>query len=303
MDPVHANRMLLIDATGLIFRAYFSIKGNLSYEGPEGKPVAINAVFGLVRFMLKLYKDFPARASALIFDAGSKTFRNDLFAEYKAHRPPPPPDMAPQFGLSIDTAKATEAPTYLLKGYEADDIICTLTHQALACGMDVTILTGDRDILQMLAPKVEVLLPGQKGEFQHYRFDAFQGEFGFPVDRFVDYKALRGDPSDNIPGIAGIGEKTAAKLVATYGKLEQIYENLDMVKPDSVRAKLKDARDKVMLYRQLCTLCDTVPVLYDFEGRTMPNFGGEVFQAKCAEFGFGRVRDDAAKLGDLQLGL
>jgi DNA polymerase-1 len=299
MDPVHANRMLLIDATGLIFRAYFSIKGDLT--APDG--TKINAVFGLVRFMLKLYKDFPAAASALIFDAGSKTFRNELFAEYKAHRPPPPEDMAPQFGLAIATAQATEAPTFLLKGFEADDIICTFTHKAVERGMNVTILTGDRDILQMVAPNVEVLLPGKAGEFERYNVERFEQEYGFPIDRFVDYKALRGDPSDNIPGIAGIGDKTAAKLVATYGKLEQLYDNIDMVKPDGVRAKLKPEREKVMLYRQLCTLrCDT-PVEYNFAARTMPNFGGEVFQAKCAEFGFGRVKDDAAKLGDMQLGL
>jgi DNA polymerase-1 len=288
--------MLLIDATGLIFRAYFSIKGDLT--APDG--TKINAVFGLVRFMLKLFKDFPAAASALVFDAGSKTFRNELFDQYKAHRPPPPPDMAPQFALSIDCAHATEAPTYSLKGFEADDIICTLTHKAVERGMDVTILTGDKDILQMLAPQVEVLLPGKAGEFERYNVERFVRDFEFPVDRFVDYKALRGDPSDNIPGITGIGDKTAAKLVGTYGKLEQIYENLDMIKPEGLRLKLRPEREKVMLYRQLCTLrCDT-PVEYDFTGRTLPNFGGEVFQAKCAEFGFGRVREDAAKLGDLQ---
>lgn len=299
MDPVHANRMLLIDATGLIFRAYFSIKGDLT--APDG--TKINAVFGLVRFMLKLYKDFPAKASALIFDAGSKTFRNELFADYKAHRPPPPPDMAPQFGLAIDCAKATEAPTFLLKGFEADDIICTFTHKAVERGMNVTILTGDRDILQMVAPNVEVLLPGKAGDFERYNVERFELDYGFPIDRFVDYKALRGDTSDNIPGIAGIGDKTAAKLVKTFGKLEQIYANLDMIKPDSLRLKLKPEYDNVMLYRHLCTLrCDT-PVEYDFDARTMPNFAGESFQSKCTEFGFGRVKDDAFNLGDFQVGL
>jgi len=303
MNPEHANRMLLIDATGLIFRAYFSIKGDLSYTNAEGNRVVINAVFGLVRFMLKLYKEFPAAASALIFDAGSKTFRNELFAQYKAHRPPPPPDMAPQFDLAIATARATEAPTYLLKGFEADDIICTFTHKAVERGMNVTILTGDKDILQMVAPNVEVLLPGKAGDFERYNVERFERDFGFPVDRFVDYKALRGDPSDNIPGIAGIGDVTAAKLVKTYGKLEQLYDNIDMIKPDGVRAKLKPERENVLLYRTLCTLrCDT-PVEYDFEARTMPHFGGEVFQAKCAEFGFGRIKDDALALGDMQLGL
>jgi DNA polymerase-1 len=208
--------------------------------------------------------------------------------------------MAPQFALAIACAEATEAPVFSLKGFEADDIICTLTHQAVARGMNVTILTGDKDILQMLAPNVEVLLPGKQGEFEHFSVERFVRDFEFPVERFVDYKALRGDPSDNIPGVAGVGDKTAAKLVASFGKLEQIYENLDMIKPEGLRLKLKPEREKVLLYRQLCTLRPDAPVEYDFGARTMPNFGGEVFQAKCAEFGFGRVRDDAAALGDMQ---
>jgi DNA polymerase-1 len=290
-----AKRMLLIDATGLVFRAFFSI-GPLS--APDGAPV--NAVFGLLRYLLKLFRDLPASASAIAFDAGAKTFRNEMFAEYKAHRPPPPDDLRPQFEQAVAMARASAAPVFLQQGFEADDIIATLTAQATARGYEVDILTSDRDILQLLTPQVHVLLPQRSGEFIEYHPDSFTTEFGFGVERFIDYKALMGDPSDNIPGVPGVGPKTAAKLVSTYGRLEQLYANLDLVKPDGVRLKLRGARKDVFLYRELVTLRHDAPVSYDFSARRLPDFGNQEFQAKLASFGFHRIREDAAKLGDLQ---
>lgn len=289
------RRILLIDATGLIFRAYFSIKGGMTT--PDGTP--INAVFGLTRMMLKVFRDISATASAIVFDAGRKTFRNEMFPEYKAQRPPPPDDLRPQFSLAIDTARATQAPVFIEPGYEADDIIATLTAQAEAAGHQVTILTGDRDILQLLSADCDVLIPGRRGDVILHNTMTFDREFGFPLDRFVDYKALMGDPSDNIPGVRGIGPKGAANLVSTYGKLEQLYANLELVKPPGVQAKLRDAREQVFLYRDLVTLKKDVPLAYDFSGRTMPDFGSKDLQELLGSFGFNRICDDARVLGDL----
>lgn len=288
------KRILLIDATGLVFRAYFSI-GPLT--APDGTHV--NAVFGLLRYLMKLFRDLPASASAIVFDAGAKTFRNDLYAQYKAQRPPPPDEMRPQFGLAIELAKACQAPVFIQQGFEADDIIASLATQSQALGYEVDILTGDRDILQLLSPQVHVLLPQKSGEFKEYSVELFAEEFGFSVDRYLDYKALMGDPSDNIPGVAGIGPKTAAKLVATYGHLEQLYANIDMVKPDGVRTKLTAARNDVQLWRQLVTLRHDVPITYDFTQRTLPNFGSAELLGMLEAWGFNRIREDAAKMGDL----
>jgi DNA polymerase I len=289
-----ANRILLIDATGLVFRAYYGI-GPLT--APDGTHV--NAVFGLLRYLMKLFRDLPASASAVVFDAGAKTFRNELYAQYKAHRPPPPDELRPQFGLAIELARACQAPVFMQQGFEADDIIATLATQAEALGYEVDILTSDRDILQLLSPQVHVLLPQKSGDFKEYSVEGFAEEYGFGVERYLDYKALMGDPSDNIPGVAGIGPKTAAKLVATYGRLEQLYANIDFVKPDGVRAKLSAAKQEVQLWRQLVTLRHDVPVSYDFSVRTLPNFGSAELLAMLEGWGFNRIREDAAKMGDL----
>jgi DNA polymerase-1 len=207
--------------------------------------------------------------------------------------------MRPQFGLSIDAARATGAPVLVMKGFEADDLIATTADKARARGMQVTILTGDRDILQMLAPDVDVLIMKGAGEFQRYTPELFAEEYGFPVDRFVDYKALMGDPSDNIPGLPGVGPKTAAKLIATHGKLENIYANIDLVKPDTLQKKLRDEKENVFLYRELVTLHHDAPAEYDFGSRTMPDFGAEALHTQLEQMGFTRIREDAKKLGDL----
>jgi DNA polymerase I len=289
--------MLLVDATGLIFRAYYSITTEMNRPADHQ---TVNAVFGVARMLLKLFRDEPAAASALVFDAGRKTFRNELYPDYKAHREEPPEDMRPQFGLTIEMARACGAPVFVEPGYEADDIIATLVRQARAQGLACTVLTGDRDLYQLIADDVDIVLPGKRGEFERVTTAAFQEKYGFPRDRFVDFKALMGDPSDNIPGIQGIGEKTAAKLVSTYGKLEQLYGNIDMVKPPSAKDKLKASKEQAFLFRQLVTLNHEVPVAYNFAGRTLPDFASAHFQEHLADLGFGRVRQDAQELGDLQ---
>ena len=290
--------MLLIDGSGLIFRAFYSIS---MLTAPDGTPV--NAVFGLVRLLIKIFRDLPATASAVAFDAGRTTFRTEQFPSYKANRMEPPDALRPQFKLSIDAARALQLPVYVEAGLEADDLIATVAHQATQRGMEVSILTGDNDLFQLLSPTLEVVTPQKLGETKTVTQQSFEADFGFPVERYVDYKALRGDTSDNIPGVAGIGEKTAAKLVSAYGKLEQLYANLELVKPDSVRAKLKAAKDDVFLYRELVTLKHDCPVEYDFTGRTLPDFGSAELQALLGGFGFNRIREDAAKIGDLQANL
>jgi len=291
--------MLLIDATGLIFRAYYSIRSEMTT--PDGTPV--NAVYGLTRMMMKVFRDIPATACGIVFDAGRKTFRTEIMPEYKAQRPEPPDDLRPQFGLSIDTARATQAPVFIVEGFEADDIIATLAVQAQQHNYSVSILTGDRDILQLLGPQCEVIMPAKRGELTVHTVETFTTKYQFPIERFVDFKALMGDPSDNIPGVRGIGEKGAAKLVGTYGKLEQIYGNLDLVKPPSTQAKLRQAKEAAFLYRDLVTLRKDVPVDYDFSKRTLPDFGSAELIQLLTDLGFNRIRQDAKDMGDLMADL
>ncbi len=289
------KRLLLIDATGLIFRAFYTIKG---LSAPDGTPV--NAIYGLVRLLLKVYRDTPACGSAIVFDAGTDTFRKEQFADYKANRSAPPDDLRPQFDLACEVARASGAPVYTVRGFEADDVIATIADKACGHNLRVAVLTGDRDMLQLLDENVDVLMMKGAGEYRPYDPGSFEAEFGLPVTRYVDYKALMGDTSDNIPGVPGIGPKTAAQLVATHGKLETLYANIDMVKPDRVRMLLKEHRENVFRWRDLVTLRSDVEIDYDFHGRVMPDFGSAEFRAVLERLGFNRICDDAAKLGDLQ---
>jgi DNA polymerase-1 len=295
-DAGMSRHILLIDGTGLIFRAYFSIKGDMTT--PAGVPV--NAVFGVLRLLLKIFRDAHATDSAIVFDAGSKTFRNDMYDGYKANRPAPPDDLRPQFGMTIDLARACGAPVYSLAGFEADDIIATLAADARRQGHNVSVLTSDRDLLQLLDPSTQLLMPGKMGAVNTVNLKDFEHKYGFPHERFVDFKALMGDPSDNIPGVPGVGEKTAAKLVSQHGKLETIYSNMDFIKPESLRRKLEPARDDVYLFRDLVTVKRDVPVSYDYASRTMPHFGTDEFIELLASLGFNRVQADSRSMGDLQ---
>lgn len=291
-----SRHILLIDGTGLIFRAYFSIKPGMTT--PDGTPV--NAVFGVLRLLLKIFRENDVTDSAIVFDAGARTFRNDMYDGYKANRPAPPDDLRPQFGLTIEMAQSCGAPVYSLPGFEADDIIATLAADARNQGHRVSVLTSDKDLLQLLDDGTHLLMPGKMGAVNEMNLTSFDGKFGFPIDRFVDFKALMGDPSDNIPGVAGIGEKTAARLVSQHGKLESIYSNLDFIKPDGLRKKLEPARDDVFLFRDLVTVKRDVPVEYSYDGRTMPDFGSDAFIEDLDKLGFNRVKDDSKALGDMQ---
>ena len=263
------QRMLLIDATGLVFRAYFSI-GPLT--APDGTPV--NAVFGLLRILIKLFRDLPASASAIVFDAGAKTFRNEIYALYKAHRPPPPDDLRPQFALAIELARACQAPVFIQPGFEADDIIATLARQAEAAGMEVDILTGDRDILQLISPQVHVLLPQKSGEFKEYyagelhrrvrlwrrALPGLQGADGRSVGQHP--RRARHRPQDG--GQAGRAP-TASWNSSTPTSISS--------SPTACAPSCAPRRTKCYLYRELVTLRHDAPVSYDFAARTLPNFG------------------------------
>jgi 5'-3' exonuclease len=287
--------MLLIDATGLIFRGFYTIK---HLAAPDGTPV--NAVFGLVRILLKVYREIQATDSAMVFDAGTDTFRKEMFEDYKSNRAAPPDELKPQFDLALKVARATGAPVFSMRGFEADDLIATLSRVACERGdCRVVVLTGDRDLLQLLSPAVEVLLMKGAGEYRSYSPESFREEFGFPVDRYVDYKALMGDPSDNIPGLPGVGPKTAAKLVATYGKLDQIIGNIDSVEPIKLRQLIRENRELLYKYRELCTVHPSVPMEYDFTGRTLPDFSADELNAVLINCGFTRICEDARKLGDI----
>ena len=261
--PLSANasdikHLFLIDGSGFLFRAYFGIKAQMTR--PDGTPV--NAVYGFTQMMLKLVEETDADHIAVIFDRARKTFRSDIYPEYKAHRPPPPDDLVPQFELVRQATRAMNIPAVDMDGFEADDLIATYARQGAEMGAEVTIVSTDKDLMQMVGGKIKM-------------FDAMKNKsigpaeveekFGVGPDKVIDIQALAGDSSDNVPGVQGIGIKTAAILINEYGDLDGVLENAGNIKQPKRREALIEQADLARISRDLVTLRQDVPVESNIE--------------------------------------
>jgi len=253
--PKTGQRLVLIDGSGYIFRAYHGLPP-LTRKS-DGVP--IGAVSGYCNMLYKLIKehrgdDAPSHI-AVIFDAGSKTFRNELYDQYKAHRPPPPEDLIPQFPLIRDATRAFGLPAVELEGFEADDLICTYAHIAKAKGFKVTVISSDKDLMQLVDDDVSMLDPVKSTLIGR---EQVIEKFGVPPELVVDAQALIGDSADNVPGAPGIGVKTAAELLTTFGSLDAVLERASEVKQEKRRQTLIDFREQILMSRELVRLrCDT----------------------------------------------
>ena len=250
------QHVFLIDGSGFIFRAYYGIKADMA--NPAGTPV--NAVFGFTKMVMKLIDDTNADHIAIMFDKARKTFRSDIYAEYKANRGAPPDDLIPQFDLVRDAAKALNVVALDMDGYEADDLIATYTRQAREQGAAVTIVSSDKDLMQLVGPGV-VMMDAMKNKI--IGPDEVMEKFGVGPDKVIDVQALAGDSSDNVPGVRGIGVKTAAQLINEYGDLDAVLARAEEIKQPKRRQSLIDEADEARLSRQLVTLMDDVPVTED----------------------------------------
>lgn len=246
------NRLYIVDASGFIFRAFHAIP---PMTRPDGTP--INAVFGFINMLIKLLTEVKAHHLIAIFDASRKSFRNEMYPAYKAHRPDSPPELVPQFSLVRDACKAFNIPTLELNGYEADDLIATFTEKALTQGMDVTIVSSDKDLMQLVSEHV-VMLDTLKNKTFGIQ-DVYE-KFGVPPEKIVDVLALIGDKVDNVPGVPGIGIKTAAELIQQYGDLESLLDHSHEIKQPSRREKLIQYADEARLSYRLVTLKKDVPI-------------------------------------------
>jgi DNA polymerase-1 len=255
--------LYLIDGHALAYRAYFAItRGSSTFSTRGGEPTA--GVFGFTSILLRLLEQEHPEYLAVAFDTG-KTFRDAMFAEYKATRAKMPDDLRPQMARIRQIIDAMHIPRLEVEGYEADDVLGSLAKQATAQGFGVKIITGDRDLLQLVGDRVLINLPGKSlSEAKDYRADEVKAYIGVRPEQIVDFKALVGDKSDNIPGVAGIGEKTAVQLLETYDTLDNVYANLEKL-ADGVRKKLEAGREIAYLSRKLATIVTNVPVTLDLE--------------------------------------
>lgn len=254
--------LMLVDGHAMFHRAFHAFPEEMSTHA--GEPT--NAVFGFARMLLDALKNIRPDYAAVAFDRPTPTFRHLEFQHYKAQRPQLPDSMRPQFGRVRQLVEAFGLPIYELDGYEADDVLGTLARQAEEQGIATVIVTGDLDTLQLVNPFVRVTYASKptRGELAYYDEEAVQIRYGFSPDRLPDYKALVGDSSDNIPGVPGIGDKTAKSLIQQYGSLEGILEHLDALSP-KVRATLREHEAEARQYKRLATIVTDVPVRLDLD--------------------------------------
>lgn len=264
-DMEKKKNLILIDGHALAFRQYFALE-RTGMRTSTGVPSW--AVFGFFKALFDLMKnkELEPDAIAVTFDVSHQTFRTERYDEYKANREKMPDDLHVQMGLIYEGLQAFSIPIYQKEGFEADDVIGTISKKACELGHKVYILTGDQDSFQLVDTEgcVKVIIPS-KGELVEYNWDKVYEKLGVYPNQVIDYKALRGDSSDNIPGIRGIGEKTAQKLLGTYEDLDTVYENVDNIKEKAVREKLKNGKDMAYMSRFLATIVRDVDVEFDFD--------------------------------------
>lgn len=259
------DELFLVDGSGYIFRAYYAVPQSLT--NPEGVPVG--AVLGFTNMLIKLLKDMHAPYIAVIFDAARENFRNDIYADYKANRDDTPEDLKPQFPLIRDATKAFDIPAIEQEGYEADDLIATYARLATERGQKVTIVGTDKDLMQLVNDNVRMFDPMKNKYIE--REDVIE-KFGAPPEKVIDIQALAGDSVDNVPGVPGIGIKTAAQLIEEYGSLEQLLERAEEIKQPKRREKLINHAEDARISKKLVTLDPNVPVevgLDDLKARDM----------------------------------
>jgi DNA polymerase-1 len=254
-----AHTLYLVDGSAQFHRAYHAIRGLATTRGlPTG------AVYGFTTMLRKLYQDEKPEYIAISFDLAGPTFRHEAYKEYKAHRPKMDDDLAVQIPFVRRVCEALRLPVIEVPGFEADDVIATLARQGVAAGHDVVVVSGDKDLLQLVGDRVKVLNPGREGMGATlYDRRAVEEKFGVPPERVVDVLALVGDAVDNIPGVPGIGDKGARDLVREFGPVEAVLENADRVKRAAYREGLKAHREDALLSKQLATLRADVPVELD----------------------------------------
>ncbi len=282
-----AQKICLIDGSGYIFRAFYGLPPLTS---PEGTPV--NAVFGFTNMFMKLTTQIPCDYCLVLFDAKRQNFRNNIFPDYKGTRKETPEDLIPQFSIIREAVKALNLSYMEMEGYEADDLIATYAKQAEEQGIDVVVVSGDKDLMQLIRPGVELYDP-MKDKF--FTPEDVREKFGVYPDKVVDVQALSGDSIDNVPGVPGIGPKTAAQLINEYGSLEEVLAHAGEIKQNKRREALLENIENAKISLQLVTLKTDVPVekaISDFEC-CLPD--EEILMSFIEKYGFRSLRLRADK--------
>ncbi len=281
----------LVDASPYIFRAYFSLPDSIT--DPRGRPV--HAVYGFASFLVKLVEDEAPTHLALAFDRSlTSSFRNEMHAAYKATRELPPPELEAQLDDCYELAQAFGAATFIDDRYEADDLIAALVARLVPAGHGAVVVTSDKDLAQLVGDRVS-LLDFARGE--RYGPAEVEAKFGVRPEQIPDFLGLAGDSVDNIPGVAGVGKKSAAALLLALSDLEGIYAHLDQV-PDlpirgarSLAAKLEQGREAAFLSKRLATLASEAPAAAELDDLAYRGAEPDLVDPLFERLGFERIRD------------
>jgi DNA polymerase-1 len=261
-----AKTLMLIDGHALAYRAFFALPLD-SFSTSKGE--LTNAVYGFSMMLLHALQMEKPDYIAVTFDAPAATFRHEEFEEYKAHRPPMQEEMRSQMDRIRQVVQVLNMPAFEMPGYEADDLIGSLASQAAEKGLETVIVTGDNDTLQLVSPSVKVMTPGgysqRFSDAKLFDEEAVREKYGIDPAFLADYKGLVGDKSDNIPGVSGVGDKTARQLIQRYGTVEQIYEHLDEIEPTRARNALAGQKEQALLSKHLATIVTGVPITLDLD--------------------------------------
>ncbi|MCS5620704.1 MAG: DNA polymerase I [Nitrospinaceae bacterium] len=250
--------LYLIDGSSYIFRAYYGIRQFLSTS--KGFPT--NALYGFINMLQKVVKDEKPDYLAVTFDSKEKTFRHEMYADYKANREAPPEDLAKQFPYFEPLVHAFNIHSVRVPGYEADDIMGTLAKKGAEEGLQVVIVSGDKDMMQLIGPDIR-MLDTMKNKW--FDIEGVEEKFGVPPDRVVEVMGLMGDSSDHIPGVKGVGPKTATELIRKFGSIEELYERIDEVDKQKLREKLVQDKEMALLSRQLVTINSSMELEFKLE--------------------------------------
>jgi DNA polymerase-1 len=261
--------LLLFDGNALVHRAFHALPPLTQPKTGE----LINAVYGFASTLLKVFADFKPTHWAIAFDRPTPTFRHEMFEEYKAQRPATPEELKSQIKKVHQMVEAFHIPVFEIDGFEADDVLGTLSQQADQQGIETIIVTGDNDMLQAVLPRVKALAPRRAfTDTVLYDEEAVEQKYGIKPEQLPDLKALVGDVSDNIPGVPGIGEKTAAKLLQQYCSLQGIYDRIEDITPDKLKDTLREYRTQAFQSKELSTIVKDVPIKLDLKTCQVSNY-------------------------------
>lgn len=290
LDPEKAPPTLyLIDGSAYIYRAYHAVRG---LSNSSGLPT--NATFGFTRMLIKLIRDHNPEYMAMFFDAKGPTFRHEQYEAYKANRPPMPDDLVQQLPWIHRVTEAFNIPVFEIPGFEADDLIGTIAGLAESEGFQVVMVTGDKDFMQLVTDRCTIWDPMKDKVFD---LDTIREMFSLAPREMIDVMGLSGDTADNIPGVPGIGRKTAVKLIQTFGSMDAVYEGIDTITAKKQKTNLIEFKAQALLSRRLVTIDRHVPVEFDAEGlkTRMPN--DDALTRLFAELGFRQLQHEYAQHG------